>query len=136
MRKSEQERIEALEEEIRHLREAVQFLAHSKQQNKKYAFFDWLVINQIFGTKRARLDGVLMILDARLNGERLPRKKRIPGTTHALLYREGAPTYEEAKQLLMEALEVKNDTIVDELLDALKKQGIHKKLSRLKPPSR
>lgn len=62
-----------------------------------------------------------------------PRKRRSQGCPTSCLYREVAPTYEEVKQLLMEALVTKNDMMVDELFDALKKQGIQKKLAALKP---
>lgn len=132
MSREQEERIEKLEEEIQELKEAIQYLAYCKETDEKYAFFDWIVRNSAFNEKRARLDLVLTTLGDRLEGMQPAVTKELAGVSSELLYKEVAPSYDEAKQLLMEALEVKADTIVDELFDALQKQGIHSNLAALK----
>ncbi|WP_428265656.1 hypothetical protein [Haliangium sp.] len=120
-----QRRIDILEEEVATLKEAIQFLAFCKSTDRRFLFFDWIVKNNVLGERRVRFNRVLLTLSSRL--ERKPPRKRpaISGVSSELLYKEEAPTYSEAKLLLMQALETEADTIVEELIDAFAEQGIH-----------
>jgi len=131
-------RIDELEEQVGFLKEAIQYLSFSKVEDTRFAFFDWLVKNSVFGNRRARLDCVLVILGDRLDAEPLRKKVPIEGISTDLLYRDGVPTSAEAKTLLMQALQVEAETVVDELVDAFRTQGSHQQLVALwqtAPPS-
>lgn len=129
----QQDEIAKLTAELQILKDAVRYLAYCKQTADEYLFFDWVVKNEIFGEKRTRLDHTLLILGARLAGEEFTKQPEIPGIPTELLYSEQPPTYEEATALLMAALEVEAKSIVDDLLKALRQQGMHKSLVALVP---
>ncbi|MDQ0416544.1 hypothetical protein J2Z48_000711 [Croceifilum oryzae] len=126
--------LDLLKEEVAQLREMVEFLSFSKVTNEKYAFWDWCVQNNIFGDTRTRLGIVKSVLVDRLTGkEPLFVKKNIPGVSMDILYSKNPPTYQEAKQLLMEALDTRNEETVEELFRALHRQGIFQDLTALYP---
>ncbi|WP_428265658.1 hypothetical protein [Haliangium sp.] len=120
-----QRRIDLLEEEVATLKEAIQFLAVCKSTNRRFLFFDWIVKYNVLGERRIRLDQVLLTLADRLEGRSPPKRSAITGVPSELLYKEAAPTYAEAKLLLMQALGVETDNIVEQLIDAFAEQGIH-----------
>ncbi|TCP66083.1 hypothetical protein [Baia soyae] len=50
-----------------------------------------------------------------------------------ILYSPQPPTYQEAKQLLMEAIDTQNEETIKELFRALHNQGIFEDLTALYP---
>ncbi|SDC06598.1 hypothetical protein [Shouchella lonarensis] len=127
---SEQQQIQQLKEQVEFLQEAVQFLSFSKKTDEKYAFWNWLVQNNVFGESRMRLDALMFILNERLQGEPVS-KKDFPRVSRDLLYKEGSPTREEVKQLFMEALDTENEAMIDDLFESLQSQGIQSGLTEL-----
>lgn len=127
-----QRRVDRLEEEVAALKEAIQYLAFSKIADGRFSFFDWLVKNDVFGERRTRLDRVLVILGSRLDGEPVRKKVPIPDISLDLLYKDGVPTFMEARTLLMQALGVEAEIVVDELFDAFSRQGIQEQLVALR----
>ncbi len=128
---SQQDEIDRLTEELQMLKDAVRYLAHCKVTADEYMFYDWVVKNEVFGNKRIRLDRTLLILGTRLAGEEIMKQQEIPGVPGELLYKDGPPTYDDAKVVLMAALDVNAEAIVDGLFEALRLQGIHKQLAGL-----
>ncbi|SDZ16120.1 hypothetical protein [Thermoactinomyces sp. DSM 45892] len=124
--------LELLKEEVAQLREMVEFLSFSKVTNEKYAFWDWCVQHNIFGDTRTRLGIVKSVLTNRLTGQET-LKKNIPGVSMDVLYSPSPPSYQEAKKLLMEAIDTQNEETIEELFRALHNQGIFQDLTALYP---
>ncbi|MDQ0416697.1 hypothetical protein J2Z48_000864 [Croceifilum oryzae] len=124
--------LELLKEEVAQLREMVEYLSFSKVTNEKYAFWDWCVRNKVYGKKQTYFGLVKSILVDRLTGQE-PFKKNIPGVSMDMLYSPQPPTYQEAKQLFMEVLEIRNEETIEELFQALHNQGLSKDLTVLYP---
>jgi len=123
--------VEQLRHEIDTLREAIQYLAFCKQSEPRFAYFDWLVKNGVLGDRQVRFNVVLTTLSARLQGHTLPREPPVPGVSSELLYKAGPPTYQDAKQLLMQVMGISNETTIEELFVAMKSQGMHDDLIAL-----
>ena len=119
------EQIAQLKEEIAILKEAIQYLAFSKQTEPRFAYFDWLVKNAVLGEKQARFNVVLTTLSIRLAGDTPEHDRPIAGVSSELLYKDGRPAYQEAEQLLMQVLDTRNETAVEELFQAMRMQGMH-----------
>ncbi|MEM9487568.1 MAG: hypothetical protein AAGC55_00420 [Myxococcota bacterium] len=107
-------------------------MAFAKVGDERFAYFDWLVKNGVLGARQGRFHRVLGVLNDRLDGTAIERKTPLPGVSTELLYRNGPPTYPEAKTLLMQVLDVKSERPVEELLDAFKSQGIQRDLVALR----
>ena len=123
MTPSERAEFEQMKEEIGRLKEAIRFLAFAKTTDQEFAFFDWLVKNDIFDERRTRLDFVLAVLDARAHGEPLLPQRDIPGVSAARLYQTEAPSYDDAVFLLGQASSCPPH-IVEALIDAFEQQGV------------
>ena len=119
-----------LRQEVGALREAVQLLAYCKQVDASYAFFDWLVKNDVFDDKRTRLTKVLSVLNRRLDGEDPGPVRALAGVSTERLYERGRPSYEVARSLLAQAVD-KHENTVEELFAAFAAQGIQDELVAL-----
>ncbi len=123
MTPGERAEFEQMKEEIGRLKEAVRFLAFAKKTDQEYAFFDWLVKNDVFDEKRTRLDFVLAVLDARAHDEPPLPQREIPGVATARLYQTGAPGHDDAVLLLGQASSCPPHA-VEALIDAFEHQGL------------
>lgn len=108
-----------LEDEVGRLKEAIQYLVYSKVTEPSFAFYSWLVKHDVFDRRRARLEHVLGVLESRLMNRTVTVKKSLPGIADEELYSSEPPNSESARRLLMQALDIANPTIIDELLHAL-----------------
>lgn len=127
--------IDALQRECAQLRqrvavleEALQFLAYCKQTEPSFAFYDWLVKNQVFDEHRARLELVLGVLEDRLASRPFTFQRTVSGISDDQLYQHTRPTSDHARTLLMLALETRNTHTIDELFQALASQGRNREL--------
>ena len=114
--------------ELSTLREAIRGLSLGKETRPEFAFDDWLVKNNVFKERRVYLELVLGALDERLTGRPFTVRQSVPGIVDDWLYKHGAPTFDEARNLLMLALDTKNGSTIDELFQALAAQGDQREL--------
>lgn len=114
---------EELRREVGVLHGAIAMLAHCKQTDSDYAFYDWLLRHAVLGERHQRLHLVLTALERRLSGQPFDSRTSVPGIPDSLLYSEAPPTREQVAEFLARALEVESSTLVGELFAALRAQG-------------
>lgn len=112
-----------IKRELSTLREAIRSLSLGKATRPEFAFDDWLVKNNVFKERRLYLELVLSALEERLAGRAFTVRRSVPGIVDDWLYKRETPTFDEARTLLMLALDTKDAGTIDELFQALAAQG-------------
>jgi len=118
-------KIRELEEKIENLQEKIFWLTISKLPDPRHPYYELLLHLNISDIKRQLMQHALVILSWRLEGKEIPEefKKPFPGIPHELLYSENVPTFEEAKTILSNILEINNSEHIILLLKALYREG-------------